>query len=108
LWASGQATPASLGVRPVVACRFRFELSGAEVATAQALVDLTGRLVVGKANPADIAIYDPRRPRHALLLSSFSPSLAVSDFRQWEQDQHKAERFFADLWASVGPDYPRE
>jgi hypothetical protein len=99
--ASGDLTPAVLRQRPVARCRFRFQPAGAEVVTAQAQLDFTGRLAAGKAHPTDIAVYHPEKPQRALLLSGFSPPLTVSDSGQWEQDKEKGSAFFAALWASA-------
>jgi Protein of unknown function (DUF3592) len=79
-WATsgGGGEPAG---RDPVRCEFEFRLPDGEVVRARA----PGRLTDGPgAEPPQPALYDPRRPTRALLLSGLWPAGRVGPFGAWE------------------------
>jgi hypothetical protein len=84
-------TPRLLGIRPSgIECRFRFQLPDGREITADAKLDLTGRVQAGNFELDDVALYDPANPRIATLLSGMSPPLQVSADGGWQAIERNA------------------
>jgi hypothetical protein len=85
-----------------VSCTFEFRLPDGKVVQAKGL----GRLVEPKgAEPPQAALYDPRRPRRALLLSSLWPGVRAAEGGGWESSAgpEAAVRLLIVLILLVGP-----
>lgn len=81
-FASGELTMGASGVPSTVRCRFVFSIANGREIDATAYIDLRQRLERGQATPADLAVYLPDEPRHAVLLGGLWPPLAIRD-GQW-------------------------
>jgi hypothetical protein len=79
-WRAGTADLTTAGPRPV-RCAFEFRLPDGTLMRATA----PGRVGEGPGDePPQPALYDPRRPGRALLLSGLSPVLRVGTYGGWE------------------------
>jgi hypothetical protein len=78
--------------------RFQFRVPDSGVVTSEAKVDFGTRYALHSTCATDIAVYDPRDPKRAFLLSSFHPPLNVSVSGEWKQGAGQID--FAELLSS--------
>jgi hypothetical protein len=87
---------------PAVSCDFEFRLPTGELVQSRA----PGRIaVLSEDEPPQPALYDPLRPRRALLLSGLAPELRIDPLAAWETDAGAAAawRLIVSLLLLVGP-----
>jgi hypothetical protein len=88
--------------QPPVSCDFEFHLPDGERVQSRAPGQIA---VLSEDEPPQPALYDPLRPRQALLLSSLGPAVRLGPFGAWEADAAAAAtgRLTVSLMLLVGP-----
>jgi hypothetical protein len=86
---------------PAVNCTFEFRLPDGQIVRGK----IPGRVTEAADEPSQPALYDPRRPSAAILLSGLGPSVRIGPFGDWETSGalESVVRFLGVLFLLIGP-----